>query len=511
MHIHALRVAAFLTGAAVMVLEIAGSRFLIPYIGTSVFAWTSLIGVILASLSLGYFLGGRLADRSTKDIWLSGIIFLAGVFIIVPLFLRSAFAQVLFAIPDIRIRAALGALMAFSAPSILLGMASPFATRLALNNMATSGTTVGSFSALSTLGSILGTFVAGFYLIPRWGVTGILLSLGSSLIALAALLAPFIKRSRAVLLIFVLFGAASLTNFLFSAMRIDPALIERNTAYNRAWIFDSADAVGRPVRNLITNPHGVQTQVYMDQGDGRVSASEYTRFFNLAAHFNPAGRRALMIGGGAYATAMDYVRENPNGMIQVVEIDPGLTALAKRYFGLKDDPRIAISHSDGRIFLDQASALNQSALYDSIFVDAFQSCLPPAQLVTQEALVSAFRILTPEGTYIINLVSPLAGKDSGFLKTFAATVRSVFPRTYFFAVHPEVPSDKTQNVILVARKGIGEESFVSQNEELNSLLGHRTDFHAPAAQKIFTDDFAPVEYSMNCPVNTPLGKIIAST
>jgi MFS family permease len=168
----------FLCGAIVMILEIVGARVLAPYQGTSIFVWTSLIGIILGSLSLGYWWGGKLADRNPSYRVFSLIIFIAGVVValitfskeLLLIFIRNHFN-------DIRVGATIAALALFAAPSVLLGMVSPYAVKLRIDDLNTSGATVGYLYAISTIGSIIGTFLAGFVLIAYFGNTKILLVL----------------------------------------------------------------------------------------------------------------------------------------------------------------------------------------------------------------------------------------------------------------------------------------------------------------------------------------------
>src|SRR4030042_6938183 len=156
----------FTTGAVIMVLEIVGSRVVAPYVGTSLPVWTSIIGIILASLSIGYFLGGRLADQKPNIKPLVGIIMASGISIAIIPMLQFALLPVLSVISkDIRINALVATTLLFTAPSILLGMVSPYVIRLKLNQLKKTGSTTGELYALSTIGSILGTFLAGFVLL----------------------------------------------------------------------------------------------------------------------------------------------------------------------------------------------------------------------------------------------------------------------------------------------------------------------------------------------------------
>jgi len=179
-----LEIIAFFCGAVVMAFEIVGSRMLGPYVGTSMFAWTSIIGVILLSLSVGYFWGGRIADMQPRADILSLFIFIAALYIILTVTVKeSLIGFLLRSISNIEVVTIIASLILFAVPSILLGMVSPFAVRIKMKSIGKSGSTVGNLYAISTIGSIAGVFLAGFYLIPSFKITNILMILAIVLIA----------------------------------------------------------------------------------------------------------------------------------------------------------------------------------------------------------------------------------------------------------------------------------------------------------------------------------------
>ncbi len=184
-----LEIIVFVCGAIVMAFEIIGSRMLGPYVGTSIFVWTSIIGIILFSLSVGYRFGGWVADRKPRADFLSFIIFFAGLSILLSAAVKdwvlTWFADL---IPNIKLNSVMSSIALLAIPSILLGMVSPYAARLKMNSIANSGATVGNLYAISTVGSILGVFLAGFYLIPTFEITNILIILSITLIIISLFL-----------------------------------------------------------------------------------------------------------------------------------------------------------------------------------------------------------------------------------------------------------------------------------------------------------------------------------
>lgn len=178
-----LEVVVFICGASVMAYEIIGSRMLGPYVGTSMFVWTSIIGVILLSLSLGYMWGGRIADQKPRADILSMYIFIAGLFIILSIFVKDILLEFLLnTISNVKVVSVVASILLFTIPSVLLGMVSPFAARIKMKSVEKSGSTVGNLYAISTVGSIIGVFLAGFYLIPTFKITNILLLLAIVLV-----------------------------------------------------------------------------------------------------------------------------------------------------------------------------------------------------------------------------------------------------------------------------------------------------------------------------------------
>jgi predicted membrane-bound spermidine synthase len=184
-----LELVAFFCGAVVMSFEIVGSRMLGPYVGTSMFAWTSIIGVILLSLSIGYYWGGRIADMRPRADILSLFIFIAGLFLIITVLIKGLILETLTrSIDNIHIVSVIASLILFTVPSVLLGMVSPFAVRIKMKSVEKSGSTVGNLYSISTIGSIVGVFLTGFYLIPNYKISHIIMVLAIILFATALFL-----------------------------------------------------------------------------------------------------------------------------------------------------------------------------------------------------------------------------------------------------------------------------------------------------------------------------------
>lgn len=483
----ALEIIVFICGAAIMILEMTGSRVLAPYLGTSVFVWTSLIGIILGCLSWGYWWGGKIADRRPEPQVFSYIIFLSAVWTGLVAFANEPVLSFLQAqIQDIRLGAGLASLILFGVPGILLGMVSPYAVRLKLKRLDTSGSEVGRLYAISTIGSIAGTFLAGFVLIAYFS-NSIILFILAGVLGLCALLA-----NRVLQLVKVIFiigsGLGAATAGYASQAFYGSEFIDVNTAYNRVWIVKAtAPVTGRPIKIMKAN--GSQSSAAYLDGDDLVFP--YTRFYRLARHFKPNLHQALLLGGAGYSYPKDFLKNFPSATMDVVEIDPQLTDLAKQHFGLKEDPRLHIYHQDGRIFLNRSS----SKRYDVYFGDAFNTTYSiPFHLTTVEAVKAIYDTLADDGVVLMNIISAIEGEQGQFLRAEYHSFRSVFPQVYLFPVWWPDRGEIVQNVILVALKSSTPPSFTSADPELDQYLKHLWRAEIQRDVPVLTDNFAPVEW-----------------
>ena len=469
-----------------MIFELAGSRMLAPYLGTSIFVWTSIIGVILGSLSIGYWLGGKLADKKTSFDFLSSII-LGAACAIFFVFIVKDLILYLFQLGrfGIEVSSFLSSLFLFAPASILLGIVSPYATRLKITNLENSASTVGNLYAISTVGSIAGTFFAGFFLIPHLGTTNIILLLSATLVITSIVLSRRLAVFQVVVLTAVL-GSFWINKYIQQNLE-NLGIRVIDTEYNQVVLSEDTDKkTKKPALFLLTDPFVTQSAMFLEDSD---LVFEYTKFFRLANHFKPDLKKSLMLGGCAYSYPKDYLKKNPEALLDVVEIDPGMTTIAKEYFNLKDNPRLAIYHEDGRTFLNR---INEK--YDVIFGDTFNSFSIPFQMSTRETASRQYDILNDDGLVILNMISAIEGKSGKFLRAEYATYRSIFPQVYIFPVTEPDDGAKIQNVILIALKSDKQPDFKSEDPELDSYLKNRWTGAIANDVPIITDDFAPVEY-----------------
>lgn len=486
-----LEIVVFICGAVVMILEMVGSRLLSPYMGTSIIVWTSLIGIILASLSVGYWWGGALSDRNPNAKIFSRIIFLAAVLIFImnmgKAYLLSFIQE---HVPDIRIGTVIAAILLFAPPSILLGMVSPYAVRLKMHDVSTSGSTVGRLYAISTIGSIFGTFLAGFFLISYFGSTDVIFFL-SGVLLMTSLLVQWrsgLKTKMAVFLLILILPRFSAVAALQNPENRQ-GLIDVDTQYSRIWIYDSIDRESRrPLRSMSTDPRSAQSIMYLDvEGD---LYSKYFEFFDVIGAIKANLEKALMIGGAAYVYPKHFLEMFPETKMDVVEIDPDLITLAKKYFKLRDDSRLTVYHEDGRSFLNKTQ--NK---YDVIFGDAYKpNAGIPHQLTTREAVQKMHDVLTDDGVVLLNILSNEPPLQSDFIRAEYKTFKSIFPRAYIFKANPAKKiEDARQSIVLMAIKS-NDPGFASPSDPvlagyMDYLISDSLETDLP----ILTDEFAPVD------------------
>jgi len=350
----------FVSGAVVMALELLGSRLLAPVFGSSIFVWGSLIGVVLAALSTGYYLGGKIADLRPDFQVLSIVIFLAGLFVIgLPALAPPLFDWVVKLSIGDRYSPLLATVALLGLPSVLLGMVSPFAIRLAAKSFEKLGKLSGNLYALSTLGSIVGTFLTVFVLIPEFGVNKIILSLGVTLLVVAFFGLGFRLKVFVLLLLLVLPLAAPymvsrrLTVAAYT-LALGDTIYETDTPYHHLIVADAFDPVHQStVRYLILddNLHSA-----MDLNNPNRTVFEYTDYFNLGFLLSSNIARVLFIGGGGFTGPKAFLNDYPKVTVYVAEIDPEVIRVAEEYFAVNaSNPRLHIYNEDGRILLQENS------------------------------------------------------------------------------------------------------------------------------------------------------------
>jgi spermidine synthase len=438
----------FISSACTLILEIVAGRILAPYIGVSLYTWTSIIGVVLAGISLGNYAGGRIADRWGSPRTL-GVILLGGgltSLLVLPLTLLAG-DNTLFRLDcSSPVAAALGGLCSpqvaimtkivllttaiFFLPSFILGMVSPVVVRLSLSSLATSGNTVGKIYAFSTLGSIVGTFLTGFVLIATFGTRQIVLGVGVLLVALAIVAGGLWRVDRLAHAIPIVIGAGLMSFVLGVADRTNAFAsgCTRETDYFCIKVYDQehgADGVLRTLvlDHLIHSYSSMEDPTFYEYGYIKV----YAELTDYVARQRP-GFGALFIGGGGYTLPRGLELTYPDSTIEVIEIDPGVTRTAYEWMGVGPDTRIVTYNVDARLMLDQ---LQGGRKYDLVFGDAFNDLSVPYHLTTLEFDQKVRGVLKDDGLYLVNIIDKLQGGQ--FIPSFVRTLKMVFPHVYIMS------------------------------------------------------------------------------
>ena len=478
-----MKITVFLCGALGMVLELVAARILSPYVGSSNLIWTTIIGIMLTSMSIGYWLGGKIADKR-PDINLLSFFILIGAFFtsIIPILETALVKPLSEVMNELVIIAIICSTIVFGIPSFILAMVSPFAVKLEDKNHEEIGKTSGKISSLSTIGSIVGTFVAGFLLIPNLGVRTLILIITITLIILSFVMfnKKNVKYSICMFLcLLTLIGLNYYGKVLFD--KNNPDIIKDvDSEYSRIWIKNIP--VGEISYKTMEVDTGLESYINKDTNE---MGARYLYYYDLFDYYNKDAKSTLMIGGAAYTYPTYYLNKYQEKTIDVAEIDEKMTELAIEEFDLDiENPRIKIYHQDGRSFLN-----NTKNKYDTILIDAFKGLNAPFELTTYEALTKAKNALNDNGMVITNIISSLEGEDEEFIKYEYATYKAVFDDVKLFKVR-DTEKTESQNLILIGfknGKNINEEKY----EEYKNLLEMEiTDFTSD--REIVTDHFAPI-------------------
>ncbi len=477
-----LNIAVFLNGMVILIIELVAVRIIAPYFGSSFFVWTSIIGVILASLSVGYWQGGKLADTEPSESKLSVILLGAAVMILLCALLQNIVLngfEHLFL--DVRWQSLFAALVLFAPANVLLGMVSPYIARLEISQVKESGHKVGNIYAAGTLGSLVGVFGAGYFLIAMAGSTRLLL-----ITALLTIVTSFVVNlhkwwlARVGLLIVVFVLICTNPKPVGSNPKV---IADIDSSYTRYLVTDISYK-GRQVTALQTDFHNGQSAV--EPANPNQLVFDYTKAFDAYQSFNPSPSSALMIGGGGNVYPQHFAQTNSNSHIDVVEIDPQLASISQKYLVPSLAQNVNVISQDGRIFLN-----NNSKKYDLAFVDAFNNDSVPFHLTTQESVRDLNNSLSDNGVVLVNLIGYTTSEKSKFLQAMYSTYSSVFPDVRLYQVTQATPNQARVNVMLVASKQ-PDVAITPVNDAVERMLTQQVVFDADP-RLVLTDDFAPVE------------------
>jgi spermidine synthase len=475
---------AFVVGAASLGAEISATRLLAPFFGESTIIWANTIATVLVALSVGYAVGGRLADRRADLKGLCAIVLLASTLLALVPFVANPFLRLsVKALGSLSVGGFLGSLAAVlvlvAVPVMLLGAVAPYVNRLAVGRVSDTGTVTGGLYAISTAGSLLGTFLAALLLIPLIGTHRTFLAFA---LALALVSAPGLGSRR-----FLLVPLA-----LAALFAVPPAAVGSDTPgarviYSTETPYQYARVLQFPSgeRRLALN-EGVAIHSLLRPGS-YLTGGYWDDFLLLpfADRFGPP-RRIAILGDAAGTVARAYGHYFPSTRVDAVELDGQLSTIGRRYFDLRG-PRLHLYTADARPWLAASRAR-----YDSIFVDTYRQPYIPFYLVTREFFASVRQHLNPGGTVIVN-VGHIPGSNS-LEKVVSETLKAVFP------VVIRDPVSATNSLVMGSSRPLSAARLSSDSAD---LPGDLQGLDASVAQRlgpalrggsVYTDDRAPVEW-----------------
>ena len=511
----------FIAGLATMSLEFSVSRLLIPVFGSTIYTWGSLIGVVLLGLSAGYHLGGRLADNNPNFEKFCSIIFSAGLYILfIPLIFPPIIdftTEIVDTLSDPTLSSNVNNLNSLFAtfilvitPTLLLGMISPYAIKLAAKSLDKLGNISGNLYSVSTIGSIVGTFITVFALIPLVPINHVLYGLGILLLLTSIIKLKFSIKVISITLVLIvcvsiLFEDMNAISLDFDNLHFHPGILvyETETLYSHLDVLDNYNTINNRALFLNGYPHSI-----MDKSDPYGLESKYTKFFPLGLLLKENTTKVLFIGGGGFSGPKYFLQNYPDIFVDVVEIDPKIVEVAKDYFFLDEsNPKLKIYTQDAREFLNK-----YPGSYDVIVLDAFSKSYVPFHLMTVEFYELLSDKLTNGGVVISNHIgSPNESQaTSDLYRTNFKTFLEVFPKVFVFLTDHY---KSLQNIIIASVKtgqpddhSMSDKSEISGLQEANTKVIDEINYGDYVLEgnliskndvPTLTDQYAPVENLLN--------------
>ena len=476
----------FVVGTGSLGAEIAAVRLLAPYFGASTVIWANTIGIVLVALSVGYWLGGRWADRNPTVQGMCRLALGAAVLLaLVPFAASPLLDLAVGALDQIAAGAFIGSLLGVlglvAVPVLLLGAVSPWALRLAVDQVEHAGTVAGRLYAVSTAGSMVGALMAAIVAVPLVGTrrTFVLFALAIALVALVGL-RPRLPHAVAPLLIALLLIPS--TGTLKAAAGDGRVIYEAETEYQYARVIDDPDGTrtlelneGQAIHSMY-RPDTVLTTGYWDD----------QLVLPWATGRDDPPARVAILGNAAGTTARAFDKLFPATYVDGVEIDGELSEIGRRYFEMNGE-RLTVHTADARPYLRRTEKR-----YDAILLDAYRQPYVPFYLTTREFFELAEARLAPGGVIVVNVGHP-EGQDE-LERVLAATMRSVFPTVMRDA------ATSTNTLLVAGNEPISADALRRARSRLPAPLrpvaAEAADRLEPALPggEVYTDDRAPVEW-----------------
>ena len=494
-----------------MVVELVAGRLIARHVGNSLYTWTSVIGIVLAGIAVGNYIGGRLADRYREREALASLFLLSSAAcLLIPLLNERVGQLDILRGQEWSLRIALHVFFVFFVPAALMGMISPVAAKMALGLNRETGRTVGSVYSWGAVGSIVGTFMTGYFLIAQMGTVAVLLSVAAVLLAMS-----------------IFFGTQSILPYLWMGVLGANLLAHAGpwewtqTVGERLGLRDGEDEYVRfrteshysfirvedepdmPGIRSMTLDFLVHAYVSLLDPDELVYEYEnvYAGVTEAVVGDWPPERepRALMLGGGGFVFPRWMLRRWPGSYVEVAEIDPEVTRAAYEAFDLAANTPMRIYNLDARNHIEdlltRLDAGEDVGRFDLVYGDAFSHYSPPFHLTTYEFNQKVRRLMNPGGVFLANVIDIY---QSGlFLGAMINTLERSFPHVYVLSTVFGGPSDEDyRDTFVVVGSG---RPLKLDDLDFDVYQGSLIEQHHMATLRrrsnglVLTDDFAPVD------------------
>ncbi len=439
----------FIASGCTLILEIVAGRIIAPVVGVSLYTWTSVIGVVLAGISLGNYTGGVVADRWPGRRTLGVILALGGIISLAVLPLIRIMTDVTYP-PDFSLVAKIVVMTAaiFFPPAFVVSMTTPVVIRLSLKDLMHTGGVVGRLYAVSTCGSILSTFLTGFVLIANFGTRSIVVGVGVALLLLALAFGGLLTEGRAEAMVSVS-GIAILTlAVLGEGIRLNAfdSGCTRETNYYCIRVVPT-EQDGRVVEELILD-HLIHS--FSDLNDPTYLHYPYEQIYGEMMDYVATQKpdfNVLQLGGGGYTTPRYIERLYPKANDVVIEIDPGVTQIDYQYMGLSPTAPVRTINEDARTGIRE---LQSDKKFELILGDAFNDLSVPYHLTTQEFDRQLSDLMTPDGFYLSMIIDKMEG--GRFIPSIVRTLQSVFPHVYVMSGSDSFHTPAQNTYVVAASK-----------------------------------------------------------
>lgn len=475
---------AFFASAAILVLEILGARILAPYVGVTLQTYTSIIGTVLAGISLGTWLGGKIADRIPPRSLISPLLVIGGgtVLMTVPT-IRFFAAGVAYPSPPLVIALTFAGLFL---PAAVLSAINPTLVKLQLSDLHETGSIVGRLSALATAGAIVGTFITGFLLVATISTSKILAALGAVLVVSGVVIHLMLRGVRREASTAVKVGVV-IALVGFGSTVTDEGICDRESSYYCVRVIDDRE---RPTGRFVwlnDQLHG-----YSDVEDPTFIKFAYAK--HLAAGIDvvresKAPIEALSIGGGSFTLPRYIAATRPGTHNRVLEVDPVVVEIGEKRLGVEKSDQMRVRVGDARTSIRDEPDNH----FDFVIGDAFGGEAVPWHLTTQEFLQELRRVMRDDGVYAMNIIDY---EERGFVRAELRTLRTVFEHTMLVMDYDSAHRYGGNHVLFASPSPIDVSKFDKRLRELDPTarvyLGDELDRFVGDA-KLLTDDFAPVD------------------